>query len=151
MIGLSAALDAYVAMLQDWPDLAEVQVLDGSTVDALELAGIAVGATRGALSGVAVADPSAQFLVPTYGQSSEASSRTSFTSTIWAGAGDTSFGPHRSRAEALFVAASSALDDDRTLRGTVSAAWITAGQVVQEQTGDGALVTVEFRIDINRF
>lgn len=151
VIGVGAAIDAYVAMLLSSPDRAGRQVLDGPAVTFMELTGIAVGARLEDLMQLTAPVPAAQFTVPASGHSSQTGSTTGFSSTVWSGSGDTVFGPDRAKSEALFELAATVLDADRTLRGSVSTAWITGGSFMQRQTDDGVFCAFEFRIDITRF
>jgi hypothetical protein len=51
----------------------------------------------------------------------------------------------------IMTAVAEQLAADRTLGGVADTAYMTGGTWMQEQTGDGALVTCEFRIVIDRF
>lgn len=136
-------LDAYVAMLQAWPSLEGVIILDGPAVQWTGNEGIAVGAS--------FEDNSGAFR-PTAGDITR-NDGTSFmlTCVAYAGAGVTTFKPSRDRASYLYDGALGALSADRTMRGSVSTAWLSSGIFRQVQTGSGVLVAIEFQVEASHF
>lgn len=136
-------LDGYVAMLSQWPALEGVQILDGPAVTWVGTSGIAVGASLEEMAGA---------FHPTAGDVSRNDGTTfTLTSVAWTGAGATAFKASRDRVGVLYDAAVGALSADRTMRGSVSTAWIGSGTFRQIQTGSGVLVVVEFQIEATRF
>jgi hypothetical protein len=147
---VTATPDVYDALVASWKlivvnmGLTEDQILDGPAVDYAGTEGVAVGATA--------TDTTAEFLYPPSDLAGEGDAeQTTVPSLIWSGSGDTTFKPQRDRVKAIFAALRGDLARDRTIRGTVATAWITGGVVDQAQTGRGALVTCEFRIEFRRF
>lgn len=133
------ACDAYYRALVASPDLVGVTVFDGpAALDAGD-EGIAVAATR--------EDVAATFAVTASDMASDGANQVSIASLVWVRTGDTTFSTARARASQLFRFAAAALAADRTLGGAVSTAWVTGGNFHQEQSGKGALVVVEFRIE----
>jgi hypothetical protein len=118
------------------------QVIDGPPVSYMFSEGIAVGASR--------EDNSVEFR---RNVSSMVDSNESFSVTClaWAGSGDTVFKPLRDRCDSFMTAVDTALGADRTLGEVVSTAWLTDGAMTQEQTGQGALVMVEFTIEATNY
>lgn len=136
-------LDAYVAMLKQWPALADVQILDGPAAAWVTGVGIAVGASLEEVAG--------EFR-PARGDVTDNDGTTfSLTSVAWSGGGVTEFKAARDRVSVLYDAAIGALSADRSMRGSVSTAWIGSGTFRQVQTGSGVLVAVEFHIQATRF
>jgi hypothetical protein len=107
-------------------------VFDGPPAQMVRASGLAIGATREDVS-------------------SEFSSPPAVTCLAWSGGGDVVFKPHRDAVNTIMTAVAEQLAADRTLGGVADTAYMTGGTWMQEQTGDGALVTCEFRIVINRF
>lgn len=142
MSAIPAVLDALVAVLRVAPGLAGGSVFDGPQVDYAGTVGVAVGATR--------EDLSTEFVMSSAGPGSTAEQVT-VSCLAWSGSGDTVFKPHRDRTGQILDAVESALTADRSLGGVVSTAWITGGSLTQEQTGRGALVTLEFRVTADVF
>lgn len=140
---LPAVLDALVATLQDAPGLYRVQVVDGPVVDYLNSEGVAVGATRDF-------DPAVAWSRPPAGLEGQGEAF-DVACLAWSGSGSTVVKPVRDRVDQILDAVDARLAEDRTIAGTVSTAWITAGSYVPEQTGSGAIVYAEFRITCTVF
>jgi hypothetical protein len=105
--------------------------------------GLAIGATR--------EDVSSEFSSPPAGLDGTVGEDITVTCLAWSGGGDVVFKPHRDAVNTIMTAVAEQLAADRTLGGVADTAYMTGGTWMQEQTGDGALVTCEFRIVINRF
>lgn len=118
------------------------RVFDGPPTQYIGSSGVALGATR--------EDESVIWDAPT---SDMTGSGEAFTlrCLAWSGSGDVTFKPHRDAVAVFLVAAEEVVAADRTLGGAASTAWITGGTWMQEQTGSGALVTCEFRIDCTTY
>jgi hypothetical protein len=69
----------------------------------------------------------------------------------WSGSGDTTFKKHRDNVAALIQIVIDTVAGDRSLGGVVSTSDVTSGTWMQEQTGDGALVTCEITIYVRKF
>ncbi len=136
---VAVAIDGYAATLQAFPALAGVPVLDGPATTFLGAEGIAVGASREDVSG--------DFTLAMEDMGGGDSTRFTLTNLAWCGSGTTTFTTSRLRASMIYDYAAAALAADRTMRGAVSTAWITSGFMHQEQTGQGVLVAIEFRIE----
>jgi len=107
--------------------------------------------TEGVAVGASVQDNGVEFTAPAADIGGGSGEEATVTCMAWAGSGDTKMKPLRDRVDAVLDALEQALAEDRTLRGAVSSAWLTSGALVQQQTGRGALVTAEFRINVTRF
>lgn len=118
-------------------------VFDGPPAKYVDSKGVALGATRDSESVPWFAPPS-----DLGGASGE---EFSIPCLAWAGWGQITFKPLRDDVAVFLTVAEELLAADRTIGGSVSTAWITGGTWLQEQTGTGALVTCEFRIDCTRF
>lgn len=143
MTAIPAVLDALVAAFRAAPGVSADSVFDGPETAAVRIEGIAVG--------MSVEDRAVEFTW-SYADPGGGDREHGVVSCVaWSGSGDTSFQPHRDRVAELLSAAAAGLAVDRTLGGAVSTAWITGGAFTQEQTGSGALVTAEFRVEFDRF
>lgn len=118
-------------------------VFDGPPPRLVGLAGLAVGATRQDVSSDFTADPA-----DLGGATTES---IVIACLAWSADGRVVFKPHRDAVRAIVVAAEEQLAADRTLGGVVDTCDVTGGTWMQEQTGEGALVTCEFRISVRRF
>jgi hypothetical protein len=118
-------------------------VFDGPPAQMVRASGLAIGATR--------EDVSSEFSSPPAGLDGTVGEDITVTCLAWSGGGDVVFKPHRDAVNTIMTAVAEQLAADRTLGGVADTAYMTGGTWMQEQTGDGALVTCEFRIVINRF
>lgn len=119
------------------------QVFDGPPTQYVGLAGVAVGATR--------QDVASEFLTPPAGLDGASGEDVTVACMAWSGGGDTVFKPHRDAVLGFLTACDRQLAVDRSLGGVVDAAFMAGGTWTQDQTGSGALVTCEFRINIRKF
>lgn len=147
---MTATPEVYDALVTSWQLIATDagleagQILDGPATDYVGSEGVAVGATA--------TDTTAEFLYPPSDLGGDSDSeQTTMPCLIWSGSGDTTFKARRDRVKAIYAVLRLDLARDRTIRGTVATAWITGGALDQVQTGRGALVTCEFRIEFRRF
>lgn len=140
MSALPAVFDTLVASLV--AVLGSGQVFDGPPAQYTDTRGLSVGATR--------QDESVDWQAPT---SDLAGAGETFTirCLAWAGSGATVFKPMRDQVAEYLTAVENVLSADRSIGGAVSTAWISGGTWMQEQTGQGALVTCEFRIGCTRY
>lgn len=119
------------------------QVHDGPVVEYIGTEGVAVGASA--------EDLSVEFSLPSTDLGGGYGERASITCLAWAGSGDTRMKPLRDRVDAVVDALEQALAADRTLGGVVARAEIASGVLSQQQTGRGALVRAEVRVNVTRF
>lgn len=141
MTGLPGVFDAFTAAMVG--ALGAGVVFDGPPVAYVGSRGVALGATRDS--------ESVPWLAPPSDLGGEGGEAFSIPCLAWSGSGDTVFKPHRDAVAAFLVVAEQVVSADRRFGGVVDTAWITGGTWLQEQTGSGALVTCEFRIDCTRF
>jgi hypothetical protein len=118
-------------------------VFDGPPVRDVSPYGLAIGATR--------EDDTSSFVAAASDLAGGISESLTVTCLAWSGSGDTVFKPARDQVRDIVAAVSMQLQVDRTLAGAVSTADITGGTWAQEQTGEGALVTCEFRINVQQY
>lgn len=123
--------------------LGAASVFDGPPARMPGLSGIALGTTREDVSSDFTADPA--------GLSGVTAEGFSITCLAFAGGGGVVFKPMRDRVREIVVAVADAVAADLTLGGAVDTAEITGGTWLQEQTGEGALVTCEFQIAVRTF
>jgi hypothetical protein len=142
VIAVPGVLDALCQVLRTSSALTGVAVLDGPEAKTASNEGIVVGASR--------EDVAVEFDLPAGGMASTGE-RDTITCLVWSGSGATAFKAHRDRVDQLLTGVETALAADRTLRGLVAAAWISSGTLAQEQTGQGALVTAEIRVEVTLF
>lgn len=141
IVAFPDACDALTASLGQ--ALGADNVFDGPPPRLIGLSGLAVGATR--------EDVSSDFTVDPADLSGGTAEGISITCLAWSADGRVVFKPHRDAVRALVVAAETRIAADRTLGGAVDTCDVTGGTWTQEQTGEGALVTCEFRISLRRF
>jgi hypothetical protein len=147
---MTAIPEVLDALTRTWRTSADVQsagirpdqVLDGPPTSYMYSEGIAVGASREDNSVEFRRNPSSM---------TDSNERFDVTCLAWSGSGDTVFKLLRDRCDAFLAAADAALAADRTLGGVVSNAWLVDGAMTQEQTGQGALVMVEFTIEATNY
>lgn len=113
-------------------------VFDGPPAAMPGSSGLAIGATR--------EDTTSDFAAPPAGLSGATSEDLTVTCLAWAGSGDVVFAPMRDRVREITQAVATGITADPTLGHVVDRAEITGGTWMQEQTGEGALVTLEFRV-----
>ena len=118
-------------------------VFDGPPVRDVGTSGLAIGATR--------EDDTSSFAAQAADLAGGISESLTITCLAWSGSGDTVFKPARDQVRAIVAAVSVQLQADPTLGGAVDTSDITGGTWTQEQTGEGALVTCEFRIATRQF
>lgn len=138
-------LDALVALWRDGAPagLRADQVFDGPP------AGEYVG-TEGVAVGASVQDNAVEFTArPADLGWQRSAERCTVPCLVWSGSGDTAMKPHRARVDQILEALDQALVDDRTLGGAVSRIQLVSGALVQQQTGTGALVTVEASLQVS--
>jgi hypothetical protein len=123
--------------------LGATRVFDGPQVRQVGPSGVAIGATR--------EDVSSEFTSDSSSLGGDVNQGTTITCLAWAGGGGTVFKPYRDTVRDIVTAASDAIAADRTLGGVVSTADLTGGVWMQEQTGEGAVVTCEFRVYVRKF
>lgn len=140
MIAFPTACDALVALVTP---TAGVDVFDGPPARMPGTAGLAVGATR--------EDITSEWVAPATDLGGGFGEDLTVTCLAWSGSGDVVFKPHRDAVGAVVEAVTAALRADPTVGGTVATAAVTGGTWTQEQTGEGALVTCEFRVYLRRF
>ena len=142
MTAIPEVLDALTELWRASPLVQEAgirpdQILDGPPVTYLYSEGVAIGASR--------EDNSVEFFSSATGLDTQ-DERFNVNCITWAGYGDTTFKPLRDKCDSFLAALDNALATDRSLGGVISNAWLTSGAITQEQTGNGALVMVEFTI-----
>lgn len=142
------ALDALVAAFRAAPGLEGVRVFDGPVVtQAAPMEALCVG-----FSGDPTEPAAAQVESAREGLS-VARSREQYpvqcAASVLNGKGDISAA--RRRAYELYAVAGAVLAADPTLGRTVLSAQPGGGSLVQDQTPDGAVVTVAFAVDIDAF
>jgi hypothetical protein len=140
VIGFPAACDALVTAFQQ---ATGGDVFDGPPARLPGSSGVAVGAAR--------EDAASEWSAPPAGLDGSSGEDVTVTCLAWSGGGGVVFKPHRDTVRGLLELADAALAADRSLDGAVSTAYLTGGSWTQEQTGEGALVTCEFRINCRRF
>ena len=118
-------------------------VFDGPPVRDVGSSGLAIGATR--------EDTSAGFSAEASDLAGGVSEGLTITCLAWSGSGDVVFKPARDRVGDIVTATTTRIAADRTLGGVVDTADVTGGTWMQEQTGEGALVTCEFRIFVQQY
>jgi hypothetical protein len=123
--------------------LGSSSVFDGPPARIPGSSGLALGTTREDVSSDFTADPA--------GLSGVTAEGFSVTCLAWAGGGGVTFKPFRDRVRDIVAATADAIASDPTLSGAVDTAEVTGGTWLQEQTGEGALVTCEFRINVRKF
>jgi hypothetical protein len=118
-------------------------VFDGPPVQNVGSSGLSIGATRG--------DDTTSFSAQASDLASGISESLTITCLAWSGSGDTVFKPARDRVGDIVTATTTRIAADRTLGGVVDTADVTGGTWQQDQTGEGALVTCEFRIFVQKY
>jgi hypothetical protein len=118
-------------------------VFDGPPVRDVGSSGLAIGATR--------EDTSAGFSAEPSDLSGGISESLTVTCLAWSGSGDVIFKPARDRVGEIVTATTNRIAADRTLGGAVDSADVAGGTWLQEQTGEGALVTCEFRVTVQKY
>lgn len=113
-------------------------VFDGPPASMPGSSGLAIGATR--------EDTASDFAAPPAGLSGATAEDLTVTCLAWSGSGDVVCKPMRDRVREIVATLADGIATDPTLDGVVDRAEITGGTWMQEQTGEGALVTLEFRI-----
>jgi hypothetical protein len=133
--------DALVASLSQV--LGADLVFDGPPVRDVGSFGLAIGATR--------EDVSSSFSAEASDLAGGVSEGLTITCLAWSGSGDTVFKAARDRVGDIFSATTARIAADRTLGGAVDMVDIVGGTWMQEQSGEGALVTLEFRIFVQAY
>lgn len=141
MLAFPEVCDALTGVLGQ--ALGAERVLDGPPARMVGASGLAVGATR--------EDVSSEFQAPAADMAGGVGEDITVTCLAWSGSGGVVFKPHRDAVRDILTAAEATLSVDRTLGGVVDTAYLTGGVWTQEQTGEGAVVTCEFRISARRF
>jgi hypothetical protein len=140
MIAFPEACDALVAAFSQ---ASGIDVFDGPPARLPGSRGIAVGAAR--------EDVSSEWLAPAVDLGGGFGEDLTVTCLAWSGGGGVVFKPHRDAVRGLLDVVVATLGADPTIGGAVDAATLTGGTWTQEQTGEGALVTCEFRVSLRRF
>lgn len=141
MLAFPALCDALTASFG--AALGADRAFDGPPARFAGSSGLAIGATR--------EDVSSEFQAPPSGLDGASGEDVTVTCLAWSGDGSTEFKRHRDAVRDILAAAEARLAVDRTLGGAVDTAYLTGGTWLQEQTGEGALVSCEFRISARRF
>ena len=141
ILAFPAVCDALTASLSQV--LGADSVYDGPSVQDIGSSGLAIGATR--------EDTSAGFSAEASDLAGGVSEGLTITCLAWSGSGDVVFKPARDRVGDIVTATTNRIAADRTLGGAVDTADMTGGTWMQEQTGEGALVTCEFRIVVQKY
>ena len=118
-------------------------VFDGPPVQAVGSSGLSIGATRG--------DDTTSFSASASDLAGGVSESLTVTCLAWSGSGDVVFKPARYRVGDIVTTTTTRIAADRTLGGVVDTADVVGGTWMQEQTGEGALVTCEFRIFVQQY
>jgi hypothetical protein len=118
-------------------------VYDGPPARFLGSSGLAIGATR--------EDVSSEFTSSPAGLSGGSDQDLTVTCLAWSGGGGVVFKPHRDVVRDIVAATTDRVTADQSLGGVVDIAEVTGGTWMQEQTGEGAIVTCEFRINARKF
>lgn len=118
-------------------------VYDGPPARFVGSSGVAIGATR--------EDVSSEYSASPASLDGDTSEGVTVACLAWSGGGGTVFKPHRDIVRAIVDTVSTLIVSDPSLGGVCDTSDITSGVWMQEQTGDGALVSCEFRIVIRRF
>jgi len=118
-------------------------VFDGTPVRDVGPSGLAIGTTR--------EDVSSAFSASAADLGGGLSEGLTVTCLAWAGSGDTVFKAARDRVGEIVTATTNRITADPTLGGVVDTADVSGGIWQQEQTGEGALVTCEFRILVQQY
>jgi hypothetical protein len=140
VIGFPAACDALVAA---FAQATGGDVFDGPPARLPGSSGVAVGTAR--------EDAASEWTASAAGLDGRADEDVIVTCLAWSGGGGVVFKPHRDTVRGLLELAEQGLAADRSLGGAVDTAYLTGGSWTQEQTGEGALVTCEFRVNLHRF
>lgn len=133
--------DALVARLT--LALGSSTVFDGPPTRFLGGAGVAVGVTR--------ADMASEFNVNPADVAGGLSEELSIHVLVWSGSGNTTFKQHRDIVAANVQGVFDVITQDRTIGGVVDTSDVTSGTWMQDQTGEGALVTCEITIYVRKF
>lgn len=136
-----AVCDALAAALGS--TLGTANVYDGPPARFVGTSGIAIGATREDVSSEYTSDPA--------GLGGGTSEFVTVACLAWSGGGGTVFKPLRDAVRAIVSTTTDRIQADPSLGGVCDTADISGGTWMQEQTGEGALVTCEFRIIVRRF
>lgn len=140
--------DAFVQMLSAGPLGQQVAagkgvILDGPSPFDRSDSGIAVGAS--------VEDPSGEWLFEKSVIDGPSRQRFTLRCMAWATSGETIWQNMRNRCSEIIRLAETTLATDRTMKGTVSSAFMVGGTFDQQMMENGNLVVCEFRIDAVRF
>lgn len=140
MIAFPAACDALVTAFRP---VVGVDVFDGPPAQLPGTTGIAVGATR--------EDIVSEWVAPNVDLGGGIGEDLTVTCLTWSGSGGVVFKPHRDAVRSVVETVIATLHADPTVGGAVDTAAVLGGSWTQEQTGEGALVTCEFRLYLRRF
>lgn len=140
MIAFPGVCDALVTALTQ---ATGVLVFDGPPARMVGSSGISVGATR--------EDIVSEWLAPATSLDGLSGEDLTIACLAWSGGGGVVFKPHRDVVGGLLDLVIQRLTADPTVGGAVSRTEVAGGSWTQEQTGEGALVTVEFRVSLHRF
>lgn len=118
-------------------------VYDGPPAAFVKSSGLSIGATREDVSSEFTQSPVALFGGP--------DESITVACLAWSGGGGTVFKPHRDTVRSIMSTVGDLISGNPSLGGVCDISDITGGSWTQEQTGEGALVTCEFRIVARRF
>jgi hypothetical protein len=118
-------------------------VYDGPPAQFIGSSGLAIGATR--------EDVSSEFTSSPAGLGGASDQDLTVTCLAWSGGGGVIFKPHRDTVGGIVAATTNRISTDPSLGGVVDTCEVTGGTWAQEQTGEGALVTCEFRVNVRKF
>lgn len=141
MIHFPEACDTLVAAFKQ---ATGADIFDGPPARMPSSTGVAVGATR-------EPDVTSEWQAPSTDMGGGYGEDLTVVCLAWSGGGGVVFKPYRDQVRDLLELVVAALAADRTLGGSVSTVDLTGGTWTQEQTGEGALVTCEFRVHLRRF